>query len=95
MYAVVEQSSGHLFSLSTAPVTDVKAGYTVTDVGAVNLDISMWDEVSRNFVPRPAKVVRDYIADIQAQVEWATIPANRHSAVRDMLIRVLAPVRYY
>lgn len=98
-FALYETATGRLHSLGNVVVDPVPDGMTVMLVGDNPPDASvMWDEATRTFVPRPAKVLIDRLQDFLdrpgVQAVWDSLTPGQKIAVRDALIRILGPKRY-
>lgn len=107
--AYYETTSGRLVSVGTVfPVrTPEGLSFNEYDVPAdfdysAYLRNNMWDEATRDFVPRPAKVLSDRLQDIindSAYADdiidlWQRLPAEDRTKIRNGLIRLLGGARW-
>lgn len=79
----------------TAPVVN---GLSVVSRASRAADTEMWDEASRTFTPRPAKVLVDRITDLNndpaLSAVWTRLTAAQATALRNRLIALLGYRRF-
>lgn len=98
-YAVYETTTGKLVSLGTVLAQTLPANLTAKDLGLNKPpDLQMWDEATRSFVPRPAKVLVDRVAGLIADPvlasTWARLTPSQRSILQTRLGEVLGTYRY-
>ena len=101
-YAICETASGRLISLGEADVAPVIVGATaLTLAGAPDLQVQVWDEATRAFVARPAKVLVDRLQDLLSNPAYAdfvtaynALNAANKTRLRNMLIQLLGRRRW-
>jgi len=101
-YALYDTSSGKLESIGSAeelPQLLGKAALLLPE--QPDLSAQMWDETSRVFVARPAKVLIDRLDDIQTNPNFAdfmtaynSLNAANKTRLRNMIIRLLGKRRF-
>lgn len=101
-YAYIRDSDGALLSLSTTS-DQVAAGITVTELAIDPTDPAhMYDQNTRTFISRPAKVLADRLQDIITNPAygddlitlWNTLNAANRTRLRNGLIRLLGRHRF-
>ena len=98
-YALYETTTGRLRSLGSVVVDPVPDGMSVLLVGENPPDANvMWDEATRSFISRPAKVLVDRLQDFASQPGvvdfWQSLTNAQRVALRDALIKLLGPERW-
>lgn len=78
--------------------TPAPDGLTRLELPAKPPDSQMWDESTRSFVPRPAKVLVDRLQDLADDPElvavWQQLTVAQRQVLRDRLGRLLGQYRY-
>jgi hypothetical protein len=101
-YAIYQSSDGRLVSIGEAESQPVIAGMVALPLaGKPDLKPLMWDEATRAFVVRPAKVLVDRLDDIAGNPNYqdfldayqALSAANR-TKLRNAVIRLLGSKRF-
>lgn len=95
-FYVVEDATGRLLSETDQEVIPGSGRSVVSR--AVRADASvMWDEVSRAFVARPAKVLVDRLTDLDndsaLSAVWTRLTTAQRTALRNRLIALLGSQR--
>lgn len=95
---VYEAATGRLVSETSLPLGDLDARYAVLELPARARDDQMWDLASRGFVPRPAKVLMDRIADLEVDgslaAVWTRLTVQQRTALKNRLAAVLGTQRF-
>lgn len=96
--ALYRTDTGALVSVGTVVTGELPPGTAVLPLADRPSDSEMWDESSRTFVPRPAKVLVDRMDDLIDDPEfaplWASLNTGRRSRMRAVLARLLGRRRY-
>lgn len=101
-YALIQDSDGALLSLSTLLVSPSPSGTTLIELAIDPTDPAwMYDQATRGFVARPAKVLIDRLDDLVTNANyadfltvWNNLSAQRKTLLRNMLIRLLGSQRF-
>ena len=100
-YALYETINGKLVSVGTVIADPLPTGLTSISLPDKPADNQMWDEVTRAFVPRPAKVLVDRLQDILTNPAYAdfttaynALNTTNKTRLRNMLIKLLGRQRY-
>lgn len=95
-YAVYETATGRLKSLGTVLANPMPVEFTVQVLAAEPASDQMWDEATRTFVPRPAKIILDLVDKIMADADLSTLNATARTRIRTVLERHIPLAdRYY
>ena len=98
-YAIYETATGRLVSLGDVLAQPLPQNLTAVDIGtAVDLRAQMWDEGTRTFIARPAKVLVDRLDDLRAQpgmaAFWNSLTGAQKTVLANALIKVFGKLRY-
>jgi len=101
-FAYIKTSDGALISLGTALTTPLPVDTTVLPLTIDPTDTQwMYDQTSRTFIARPAKVLIDRLQDIITNVAyqdlidvWQTLNTNNRNKLRNGLIKLLGKQRW-
>jgi hypothetical protein len=101
-YAIYNTANGALESIgSSDEMPSIPNKTTLELVERPDLSAVMWDEVTRSFIARPAKVLIDRLNDIQTNPNFADfmtvyngLNATNKTRLRNMIIRLLGNRRY-
>ena len=72
-YAIYETASGRLRSLGSIKADPLPAGLTAADITNPPADNTMWDETTRAFVARSAKVLVDRLVELRTHPKFQAI----------------------
>lgn len=75
-YAIYNTSTGFLISTATGRSVDdfsLRDGLSIVEVANSDRQSVMWDNATRTFIPRPAKVVIDRLDDIQSSGDYTLL----------------------
>lgn len=87
-FAVIDNLSGQLLSLTTIVADPLPAGLVALNLAdQPDLATQMWDEATRSFVARPAKVLRDIVDLILADSDLPALTVANKLKVRTVLER--------
>lgn len=101
-YAIYETATGRLESIGERdePLRTARLDSLALEQQP-NLSQIMWDETTRGFVPRPAKVLVDRLDDFLThpnyadfQTLWNALNATNKTRLRNIAIRLLGRNRY-
>lgn len=100
-YAIYNTTSGFLYSVGTVITQPLRPGTTSLELAGEPTPAVMWDESTRNFIPRPPKVLIDRLQDIITHADyadfkevWDALNAARKEKVRNGLVRLLGRARW-
>lgn len=102
-YAVYETATGRLVSVGDVlPPEGVRGDYTALELPSrPDLGNIMWDASLKNFVPRPATVLKDRWEDLQTLARYedfrnvvANLPQAQRDVVRNAIIMLLGGQRF-
>ena len=97
-FCYFETVSGRLVSHGSVPTVPTPGDLTVVDVGSRPTDSLMWDEATRAWVARPAKVLVDRLQDLADDPElsavWTQLTPTQRTALRNRLIRLFGRYRW-
>lgn len=98
-YAIYETATGRLVSLGNVLGDHLPDNLTVIDIGtAPDLRLVVWDEGTRTFIQRPAKVLVDRLDDLRAQpgmtAFWNSLTGAQKTVLANALITVFGKLRY-
>lgn len=94
-----EAGTGRLLSETEADAApDVPVGVAVLSRDSRAEDTEMWEEASKSFAPRPAKVLVDRLTDLAndpvLSEVWSRLTATQRTTLRNRLIRLLGYRRF-
>jgi hypothetical protein len=98
----VHDANGKLCSIGTVMADTLPQGLVAVELpGGKPADDRVWDEMTRSFVARPAKTLRDRLQDIlehadyaDLQSVWQSLSPAQRQALRNALIRLLGRERW-
>lgn len=101
-FAIYETASGRLHSIGDVLAAELNPAYTALELPSKpNLKNVMWDEVSKNFIARPPKILADRLEDLQTnpayedfRALYASLPQAQRDVLRDAIRRLLGRARY-
>lgn len=101
-YAIYNKSTGRLVSLGTVITDPLPAHLEAVTLADKPADSEMWDEATKAYVPRPAKVLMDRLQDLVTHGDyaddfkavWDTLSAGNKTKIRNGLIRLLGRHRF-
>lgn len=97
--AIFDQASGRLISVGDVVGSLPSGVSTLTLAGPPDLATQMWDETSRSFVSRPAKVFVDRIQDLAddpvLSTVWSRLTAAQRTTLRNRLVTLLGKYRFH
>jgi len=97
-YMLYVTNTGKPVSLSSVEANPVPAGHTSVDIVNKPDKTVMWDEVTKAFIPRPPKVLKDRLQDLIAKPAfktfWQSLDATQKDQLRNGLIWLLGKARY-
>ena len=96
--AIFDSATGRLLSVGDI-LGDIPAGAaTLVLAGEPDLRTQVWDEASRSFISRPAKVLVDRIQELRddpvLSAVWTRLTANQQTALRNRLVAFVGGMRF-
>ena len=96
-YYLYDAATGRLISECTEE-PGARAGVAVATRGSRCADGEMWDEATRSFVARPAKVLVDRIVDLEndpaLSAVWSRLTVTQRQTLKTRLGRLLGRHRF-
>lgn len=96
--ALYDTTTGRLLSVGTVVANPLPSGTATLDMAQAPTRADMWDETTRAFIARPAKVQIDRLADISAHPDfdavWQALNATQRTKIRTAVIWLLGSRRY-
>lgn len=97
-YAVYEETTGSLRSLTTVAPTGLASGLTAKTLADGPDASRLWDEALLDWRPRPAEVLSDRLQDLVndpvLSAVWTRLTVAQRQTLRDRLVALLGPRRW-
>ena len=100
-YAVYDTVTGHLQSVGEVLASPMPDSLSILVLVSQPDSTVMWDDNTRQFIPRPAKVLIDRLDDIltnpnysEWQTVWNALNTTRKTQLRNAMIRLLGGARF-
>lgn len=97
-YLFIEIATSRLVSQGSQPVVSLPAGIKQITLGSKPPAEEMYDPATETYIPRPAPVWEDRLADIEANADYSDATQNLNAAkkakLRNALLFLLGNARY-